>query len=426
MKRIIYIFLIALCCILSGCTSKANQLDSNTDTPNSEIGVLNYYMLIGKSNENGMYYRKVGANGVQNIKYVDFKTHTDIFFCNRAECTHSDETCTSYLSPYAGTASPTPYGDKLYVIYYGWYGNYYYDRYGNEALARIEVMDLNGENRRVVRRFKPSESFTGHCAFGENEIYMIMETVEENNGETVKKTYLKCYDIETGDEILSDELDLIAPEIVARNGEKRELYIENVDWNDKMESLSQIGTVVSKYNLDTKELATVFATPSRCPSRYYNNYSCVINTNEKTLTKYNLTTGESTLLCEDLRPGYDVGGIETATNDGVLFYYYEDEDGEDVVLDFFSFEYNKPMNIHIPTTSFTQYGDIEMNGAPSIAAETDDEYLIVVNEFLDTASYYDTQGNLVGLPGKQYRMAFISKENYMNSVPEYTYVDEMQ
>ena len=159
MKRIIYLFFITLCYILSGCASKVNQLDSNnTDTSNSKISVINNYADIGDSNENGMYYTKVGANGVQNIKYVDFKTHTDIFFCNRAECTHSDETCTSYLSPYAGTASPTPYGDKLYVIYYGGYGNYYYDRYGDEALARIEVMDLNGENRRVVRRFKPSEN----------------------------------------------------------------------------------------------------------------------------------------------------------------------------------------------------------------------------------------------------------------------------
>lgn len=253
-----------------------------------------------------------------------------------------------------------------------------------------------------------------------------METVEENNGKTVNKTYLKCYDIETGDEILSDELDLIGPKIVARNGEKRELYIEYWDWKPEMESLSQAGTVVLKYNLDTKELETVFATPSRCPRMYNGDCAYVVNANEKTLTKYDLTTGESTLLCEDLRPNHGVGGIITATNDGVLFYYNEDEIGENIVQDFFSFEYNKPMNIHIPTTSFTQYGDIETNGAPSIAAETDDEYLIVVNEFLDTASYYDTQGNLVGMPGKQYRMAFISKENYMNSVPEYTYVDEMK
>ena len=54
-----------------------------------------YYRFASNSSD-------ASASGSGNVFYTDFATRTEITLCNRPDCTHSDESCTSWFPYRAG------------------------------------------------------------------------------------------------------------------------------------------------------------------------------------------------------------------------------------------------------------------------------------------------------------------------------------
>ena len=55
------------------------------------------FITTGKSNnyENGYYY--IDSNENSNIKYFDYATKKEIYLCNKPNCNHDTDKCSSYL-----------------------------------------------------------------------------------------------------------------------------------------------------------------------------------------------------------------------------------------------------------------------------------------------------------------------------------------
>lgn len=54
----------------------------------------------GSGNKNGFYYlpEEASEDGYINIRYIDYASKQDIVLCNKPNCKHDNETCTSYVN----------------------------------------------------------------------------------------------------------------------------------------------------------------------------------------------------------------------------------------------------------------------------------------------------------------------------------------
>ena len=75
-----------------------------------------------------------------SILYIDYATKKQIYLCAQPNCNHKNETCTSWIAPDTGRGVIVLAGDKLAMIY-------------TDIKPRIEIMDLNGANRKTLCEF---------------------------------------------------------------------------------------------------------------------------------------------------------------------------------------------------------------------------------------------------------------------------------
>ena len=116
MRKVILI----LCCILLvACQEKngKNKPEASDNPSQKENLVLKEWKYLaneGDGNDDG-YYRLSHNDGETHLLYTDYSTGQEIYLCNKPECQHKDESCTSYL-PFGDISEMFVYKDHLYFI----------------------------------------------------------------------------------------------------------------------------------------------------------------------------------------------------------------------------------------------------------------------------------------------------------------------
>lgn len=149
MKKYPWLLCGLLLCACSGKPTPPTSIPKKSSATKQTLEVKNASLVntMGDGNEDGFYHLKTretkDGNTMTNITYYDYATRQEVYLCDKPECHHSDDTCTSYLNiiPYTGVLFT--HGDGLYLI-------------NNETIENVSdapsilKMDLDGKNRKKL------------------------------------------------------------------------------------------------------------------------------------------------------------------------------------------------------------------------------------------------------------------------------------
>ena len=112
---------------------------------------------LGGFGRDGLYFVTPWArsDGSFNLWYADYDTRSILPLCAQPNCSHTNDSCTSYIAMSPGGVLPEVVGDQLVLFYLG--QTHGYDEEGQSANPRLEVMELDGSGRRETLSFSPNQ-----------------------------------------------------------------------------------------------------------------------------------------------------------------------------------------------------------------------------------------------------------------------------
>lgn len=129
----------------------------------------------GLCTEKGYYELASTGEGRYNILYTDYQTQTRIFLCNRPDCAHCDETCTSFLNKYGFLF---PYEDKIGLFLFG---TTLIDAPDEERRSRVYSMNYDGSGRKELFAMDPSVTVTSGMATDGRFFYFVATILDDDD-----------------------------------------------------------------------------------------------------------------------------------------------------------------------------------------------------------------------------------------------------
>lgn len=325
MRKVIFI----LCCFLLVACQKQeikNKKETNSKTTQKENLVLKEWKYLseeGDGNDDG-YYRLVhNDDGETHLLYTDYSTGQEIYLCNKPECKHKDESCTSYV-PFGNISELFVYKDHLYFLeltgeVMQLSGNGFASPM--KSSPHIYQMDLDGQNRKELCQLEEGYQFeAGNIAFDGNDMYLSIS--KSDSVETGKNAHMQVttqkelfkINLESGQmKKVMDLYDgLSEKDIAAVEGRKLILsgyycqedpqkYLDKKDFSGYDRIMEESQSLYEIVNIDTLQ-KRVMKTKEAMPCNYYQNK--IYYTDKNYVYCFDLTTKKkSQFLCLD--KGYE-------------------------------------------------------------------------------------------------------------------------
>lgn len=183
MKKIVQIILSVLIVFcLSSCSAKidddipsshgissSNQSDGSFVQIGSDAGVPTF-----ATGESGFYeIVSIFENG-NNILFTDYATNQKTYLCSRPECEHNKTDCQSYIDTTKGNIPGLIVVENRLLLVSPASIN-------DSFNPKIEIMELDGSDRRTLREFDPSQNIgVGWYLYRDNEILFVMEETKRD------------------------------------------------------------------------------------------------------------------------------------------------------------------------------------------------------------------------------------------------------
>lgn len=189
--------------ILCGCqpaTASASPSPSATDGTSSVSGTtfsLKYLSRdIRSVTEDGYYFLQEQGNGASTLNFFDLATKQTVVVCNRAECSHQDDTCSAWLGSGFSVPMIVAYKNGIALIYAGNPGAHDYNP--QENTAHIITMEFNGAGRKTIKEYDAAAMLSGSFAVDGDFLYYQIETVSgaEDGGHSNNR--IERIDLSTG------------------------------------------------------------------------------------------------------------------------------------------------------------------------------------------------------------------------------------
>ena len=148
----------------------------------------------GSANSAGFYQIIMQSNGRSNLLFTDHAAEKQVYLCSTPSCEHSDASCSSFIDSAGYYVFPVALEDKLLVVYS-------YISLPDEAPkpSKVEMMDLNGTNRRTLCELENGITLRDGAAASEKSLILCGNRVQENGqGQVQVQPCLFEIDIETG------------------------------------------------------------------------------------------------------------------------------------------------------------------------------------------------------------------------------------
>ena len=147
-----------VCCVLVGCQGGTDKKSGTGDTQSPQDIVMKK-LYNGDGNENGLYHiasREVDGNMYTNIYYYDYASKKEIYLCDKPECKHIDESCTSYVEN-GLNAYLFLHGKYVYILsneQAGFSMDDGSDTNEHKEGAKLLRMDTDGKNKKKYAPFQ--------------------------------------------------------------------------------------------------------------------------------------------------------------------------------------------------------------------------------------------------------------------------------
>ena len=283
---------------LAGCSAK--PAESPKAVTDENFKMVNYWQYNYRSYDENGYYDVLQRDDHKgsNITFADFSSATETYLCNRAECKHNDDTCTSFFGNEYNSIRlfPSYEDDKILCL-----ANYYPE--SGASFLRLLSFDRNGENRQVVIDFGIDTDTTDGVAISEDMILLTMAHRDGDKDEEVKRS-LVLANYKTGEWKSVFDYDAYYTFTSVFNNRA---YLIRYEDNYKC--------IVSAVDLKDGNIADVYEFTvygagewkSPLPPIYVENYLYRLSDDGKDLLKVNLDTGESSALIPDVNNYFDAG-----------------------------------------------------------------------------------------------------------------------
>lgn len=129
------------------------------------------------------FYDQLHSNvGSINIMYTDFATKQRVYLCNKPDCVHNNDSCTSWFS-YAGGVNlfASNYASKIFLLSSGYAEN---EKADKAQFGRIVMQELDGSNRQTIYSLSGNEAFTDAIAMDNKYIYATVISINKNAEQT--------------------------------------------------------------------------------------------------------------------------------------------------------------------------------------------------------------------------------------------------
>ncbi|WP_294458073.1 hypothetical protein [uncultured Allofournierella sp.] len=204
-KNALFALALAACLTLSGCaapssdagaasrtvsapaqSSVQNSVQSTQSADTAPAGPLRLLqgfggVPLGGFGPDGLYFVTpwARADGSFNLWYADYASRQILPLCAAPGCPHDSDSCTSYIPLSPGGALPEVVGETLVLFFPGQPGG------GSDAsaLPRLEVMGLDGSDRREALRFAANQTVERPMATDGSVIYARLNTYLEETTE---------------------------------------------------------------------------------------------------------------------------------------------------------------------------------------------------------------------------------------------------
>ena len=358
----------------------------------------------GVTTEQGYYELEVTGTNLQNILYTDFETGTRVFLCNRPECTHRDESCTSVLT---GGGYLFPLNGKIGIFQPGGTSPELPD---SERKCRIYQMNTDGSERKELCALAPDISpFSGLATDGKFLYFIAVVIPETENG--------------------SEAYELVRVSLQDGAATTLKTFENNLPYlggafEDKLlleYSTEKDGSYVyqcSVYSLSTNEETFFYENPVQGFVR--NNKVYVIDPQEKKVQEVSAdgTTREWAIDLTIPENAYiDNGGEEFVPSGYLAFTVLADGSGQRYLLN------KQTGELTQSTLNYTWYDGSER---PIYVLTQIGERLLVINKSeLANMEYLEKNGELSVRESILEGYAFLSVQDYLSSTPNYTPVNDM-
>lgn len=339
------------------------------------------------------YYRVISQEDqiAFNVCYTDFATRQEIYLCNQPNCTHDNESCTSWFPLDNAITYPVPVGDKLVLIHGAVPG--YAEVMKEDGVAQVILMNPDGSEQKTIARFSSTDRIAsvppGGLARDNENVYFVLESDIDGtrtlyaaniNTETVEPLYVMP---EPGEKIVGGVGDEL---VLSYSPETYDLSVEGRDMT----------SYVVRFNPDTQMVTPLFSHPyldaNICADGKYFRLAA-----DGTIYVYDLETGEilsekpTSLIAETHyenyfeSEGYFDGKMLVSTQ-----YAPVDEGIEYPVAEYYGID---PASGEVQEMTYIYMSCCGEERASSIRGQTETEYLIVTGdtERMVLLAVYDEQ-----------------------------------
>lgn len=426
---------ILLCCIalLAGCSGKAQSTAKKTPGKQQSHSAANEQLQLkkwmlrsisqGDGSEQGFYRMKSIDNGdgniYSNILYTDYESKKEVYLCDKPECKHNDDTCTSYFAGLDMVTQLIVHKDHVYLITNE-------DTTVNEKNervtmpARILQMDLDGKNRRELCQMKSGYEFSYEdMAAAGNILYVPVEKKENvSTGseqmssvvQVVREKSLYAIQLDSGD--YKAVADLKNKSILGTMGhdlvvnayayeENPEKLLDKGDFSG-YERVSQNAKVsYERINADTGKVEKSIKADADLLGVYENGFVYYTD-NSGMLKKLDMKTGKT----DDLKQLDDPMSTLMYADEQHLFLYVKDKE----------YVYSLKDNLITPFT-------LKMRDTQEpirLLGETKESYYVIYDQ---TGEVKRTWAGTDQYEASEYSYGLINKQDYWNSKADYIPVD---
>ena len=209
-RALFFCALLAVCAVLfcacassqSASAPQSGQVAQASTAPACAQALSDHYWIAaspdvitrGSANSAGFYQIIMQSNGRSNLLFTDHAAEKQVYLCSTPSCEHSDASCSSFIDSAGYYVFPVALEDKLLVVYS-------YISLPDEAPkpSKVEMMDLNGTNRRTLCELENGITLRDGAAASEKSLILCGNRVQENGpGQVQVQPCLFEIDIETG------------------------------------------------------------------------------------------------------------------------------------------------------------------------------------------------------------------------------------
>lgn len=373
--------------------------------------------------QKGYYY----LDDDNHIMYFDYDTQKEVYLCNKPNCTHEDDSCSSYLE--MGEINELFYYDNhLYLVNAQTGGNIVHmnldgtisDTEEKENPSTIYRMDLDGTNKKKLFAVPSGTQITMPYIIKGNQMYAFLETYENvqdaEHSYTVTTTNRKLISIDLEKGSYKEIADAMNDSFIGIYNDnivlQEIIYAKDPDhFKDDtigyIDNLYQSDMQIKLFHLDTEKIENIYQDSYKNMEtiRFYKDGIYMLKQHSKKLEYFDFASKQKTALLTLPKSDMELSEI---VDDKLLVYQYKDEQAH----------IESANVIDLKTKEINEFKLMDKNDNLVNILAANDTYYFVEREYV-LGEEYTTWAGTKQQDIISVNYALIKKADYWASKPEY-------